>query len=77
MDTVMPVMNIFLAEALSLSWSTFILVRNKEIKFIIPHASSIQYPIFNSLHDKNRYKTAPAQGTTLNRYTRPSSLTHH
>ena len=47
MDTVIPVMNIFLAEALSLSWSTFILARNKEIKFIIPSAPSIQYPIFN------------------------------
>lgn len=47
MDTVIPVMNIFLAKALSLSWSTFILVRNKEIKFIIPSAPSIQYPLFN------------------------------
>lgn len=35
MDTVIPVMNIFLAEALCLSWSTFILLRNKVIKFII------------------------------------------
>lgn len=43
MDTVIPVINIFLAEALSLSWSTFILVRNKEIKFIITSAPSIQY----------------------------------
>lgn len=29
MDTVILVMSIFLAEVLSLSWSTFILVRNK------------------------------------------------
>lgn len=49
MDTVIPVMNIFLAEALSLSWSTFILVRNKEIKFIIQSAPSIQYQICKSL----------------------------
>lgn len=47
MDTVIQVMNIFLAEALSLSWSTFILVRNKEIEFIIPLALSILYTIFD------------------------------
>lgn len=34
MNPVIPVMTIFLAEVLSLSWSTFILIRNKEIKFI-------------------------------------------
>lgn len=47
MDTVIPFMNIFLAEALSLNWSTFILLRNKEIKFIIPSVPSIHYPLVN------------------------------
>lgn len=49
MDTVIPAMNIFSAEVLSLSWSTFILVRNKEIKFIIQSALWIQYQIYPSL----------------------------
>lgn len=31
MDTIIPVMTIFLAEARSPSWSPFILVRNKEM----------------------------------------------
>lgn len=35
MDTVIPVINIFLAEALCLSRSTFILLRNKKIMVII------------------------------------------
>lgn len=47
MDTVIPVMNIFLAEALSLSWS-FILLRNKEVKLINLSALSIQYQICKS-----------------------------
>lgn len=35
MDTIIPVMTIFLAEAHSPSWSPFILLKNKEIKRII------------------------------------------
>lgn len=42
MDTVISVINIFLPNALSLSWLAFILLRNKEIKFIILSAPSFQ-----------------------------------
>lgn len=58
MDTVILVMDIFLAEALSLSWSTFILIKKIKRSSSLSHLRllfHIQYSIFKP-HNNNRYR---------------------